>query len=163
MIQQSHLRATRSANRFLAAVFLTALLTGCASFKVDPGPKAQIQISNSGIGANLELRPSVLKIEPGETVAWNNLTNYHLEIQIEPDSAAPAPSPFISPFTTVEKKFEEAGTYSYTLIFSTEKNFGRITGTIIVGDPPSKRPLRRKQPPESPPEEKPSETEPFII
>ncbi len=85
------------------------------------------------MGSGLELHPPILKIEPGETVSWNNLTTYHLQIQIEPKAPALDPPSFISPFTTVEMKFEKAGTYSYTLFFSTDQTFGNVIGTIVVG------------------------------
>lgn len=161
MIDQN--RLLRVARGLLASGLVLLLFSGCASLKTDHGSRTQIQISNKGIGADLELHPSVLKIEPGETVSWNNLTTYHLQIQIEPDPSTANGSSFISPLTTVERKFEEAGTYSYTLLFSTEKAFGRVTGTIVVGEPPSKRPAKEKQGPEPTPDERPSEKEPFII
>lgn len=147
---------------FAAPILLLVFLTGCASFTVDQNDKAQIRISNGAMGSGLELNPPILKIEPGETVSWSNFTTYDLRIQIEPASPASDPPSFISPFTTVEKKFEEAGSYDYTLVFSTDKTFGRITGTIVVGDRPASPPLKRDRP-ESPPRERIPDTEPFII
>lgn len=147
---------------FPASFLLIVLLTGCASFTVDRDHRAQIHISNGEMGTGLEVHPPLLKIEPGETVSWNNLTTYALQIRIESNSPASDQASFISPFTTVEIKFEEAGTYGYTLFFSTDKTFGRVTGTIVVGDRPPSAPLEKQQP-ESPPREKIPDTEPFII
>ena len=157
MIHPVRLLPARNTAAFLVCALLI-FLGGCASLKTASRPRAQIQISNGAMGSGLELHPSVLEIEPGERVAWNNLTTYDLQIQIEPDAATSDHSGFISPFTTVEKKFEEAGTYSYTLFFSTDKAFGRVTGTIVVG-----RPSNKKQQPESPPRERIPDTEPSII
>lgn len=147
---------------FPAFLLLFVLLTGCASFTVDQKDKAQIRISNGAMGSGLELNPPVLKIEPGETVSWSNFTTYDLRIQIEPAAPASDQPSFISPFLTVEKKFEEAGSYDYTLVFSTDKTFGRITGTIVVGDRPTSPPHKREQP-ESPSRERIPDTEPFIL
>ncbi|GEM_PF-5020480 len=147
---------------FLTCALLILLLQGCASLKGDQGPRAQIQIA-SGSGAGIEVRPSTLKIEPGETVAWNNLTTYELQIQIEPDAPKLDHSSFISPFTTVEKTFDEAGTYSYTLFYSTDRTFGRATGTIVVGNPPPERPKRERPQPEPPPRQRTPEMDPSII
>ncbi len=148
--------------RFLTSLLLLVLLGGCASFSVDPEHKTEIRISNGAMGSGLEINPSILKIKPGETVSWSNFTTYDLQIQIEPALRVSDQPSFISPFATVENKFEEAGTYAYTLIFSTDKTFGRVTGTIVVGDRQPGPPLKREQP-ESPPRERIPDTEPFII
>lgn len=147
---------------FLTFLLILFLFAGCASFSVDQNHRAQIKISDGSMGSGLEVNPPVLKIEPGETVSWNNLTSYDLRIQIEPTSPASDQPSFISPLTTVEAKFEEAGTYSYTLLFSTDKTFGRVTGTIVVGDPRPSPPFEEEQH-ESPPRERIPDTEPFII
>ncbi len=162
MIRRTRFLSHRRRRGFLTALLLIVLLTGCASLAVDRDHRTQIQISNGAMGSGLELHPPLLKIEPGETVSWNNLTTYALQIQIEPNSPASDQPPFISPFTTVKRKFEEAGTYAYTLFFSTDKTFGRVTGTIVVGDRPPSPPLEKQQP-ESPPRERIPDTEPFII
>ncbi|MDC4226796.1 MAG: hypothetical protein MPW15_21745 [Candidatus Manganitrophus sp.] len=73
----------RMKGSFTSILFLI-FLTGCASFSVDQNDhKAQIRISNGAMGSGLELNPPILKIEPGETVSWNNFTTYDLRIQIE--------------------------------------------------------------------------------
>ncbi|TAK07641.1 MAG: hypothetical protein EPO39_06140 [Candidatus Manganitrophaceae bacterium] len=163
MIHSIRLLPRRKVIDLLACSLLIVFLGGCASLKDTRGPRAQIQISNPFSGSGLELHPPVLKIEPGETVAWSNHTTYDLQIRIEPDTASSDAPFFISPLTTVEKKFEEAGTYSYTLFFSSDKTFGNVTGTIVVGDRSPASPPAEKQRPESPPREKTPETEPFII
>jgi plastocyanin len=161
MIDRADLFSHRRRGGLLSSILLLVLLTGCASLSVNQGQKAQIQILNGAMGSGLEVSPSILKIEPGETVFWNNLTTYDLRIQIEPSLPASDQPSFISPFTTVEKKFEEAGTYAYTLLFSTDKTFGRVTGTIVVGDRRPSPPIEKR--PESPPRERVPDTEPFII
>lgn len=143
-------------------MLLLVLLTGCASFRADQAYKAQIRISSEASGSGLQINPPILKIEPGGTVSWNNFTTYDLRIQIEPTLPASDQPSYILPFATVEGKFEKAGTYAYTLIFSTDKTFGRVTGTIVVGDRPPSPPLE-KQPPQPPPRERIPDTEPFII
>lgn len=161
MIHRASLLSRRKRG-FLTSILLLALLTGCASFSVDPDRPAQIRISNGAMGSGLEINPPVLKIKPGETVSWSNFTTYDLQIQIERASPTSDQPSFISPFTTVETKFEEAGTYRYTVIFSTDKTFGRATGTIVVGDRPPNPPIEKQQP-QSPPRERIPDTEPFII
>lgn len=160
MIDQAGLLSNRRGG-LLSSILLLVLLNGCASFPVDQDQKAQIRISNGAMGSGLEISPPVLKIEPGEIVSWNNFTTYDLRIQIEPSSPASDQPSFISPFMTVEKKFEEEGTYAYTLLFSTDKTFGRVTGTIVVGDRQPGPPIEKQ--PESSPRERIPDTEPFII
>lgn len=157
MIRRARLLSLRRKGSFTSILFLI-LLSGCAALSVDQDHKAQIRISNGAMGSGLEISPPILKVEPGETVSWNNFTTYDLQIQIESASPTSDRPSFISPFMTVETKFEEAGTYTYTVIFSTDKTFGRVTGTIVVGDPPSP-PHEKRQPPR----ERIPDTAPFII
>jgi len=147
---------------FPTLLLLLVLLTGCASLTIDQEPKAQIRISNGAMGSGLEISPPILKIKPGETVSWSNFTTYDLQIQIDPILPASDPPSFISPFTTIETKFDDAGTYAYTVIFSTDKTFGRVTGTIVVGERRPSPPFEEQEP-VLPPRERIPDREPFII
>lgn len=136
------------------------------------GRSPEIRIVGSVVGAAIELNPPILRIEPGQKVVWSNHTTYDLQINFEPGDADPGRPSFIPKLSSVPSKFEKAGTYSYTLIYSSSKTFGRVTGTIVVGgeseeSAPDKAPREREPEddelrPKFPQEEHPG-NEPFII
>lgn len=110
-------------------------IVGCASLSSNPpGEAAQIQIAPSDLGTGLEVHPPVVRIAPGGKVSWTNQTTYDLQINFEPSPSEKSPA-FISQNSSAEMVFDEAGTYSYTLFYSSTKTFGKVTGKIIVQDP----------------------------
>lgn len=144
--------------RILVLIWMAASLApavGCAALSARGSEEAEIRISDTLVGGNPEISPPLLKVRPGQRVVWSNNTNYQIQIQFEPDQAgaiSERPS-FIHPLSVAGGKFEEAGSYTYTLVFSSSKNFGRVTGTIVVESPD---PPREKTAP-APPEEAPAE------
>ncbi|MFY9271186.1 MAG: hypothetical protein WAO55_15695 [Candidatus Manganitrophaceae bacterium] len=141
-------------------ILIALAFSGCLSLTVLRDRAAEISISNSDLGGGIEVDRPVLRILPGEKVVWKNMTTYDLQLNVEPDLKHPS---FISPFSTGEASFNTPGTYSYTLLFSSAKTFGRVTGTIVVENPQPDRPPDENQEPEILPPDQMPETEPFII
>jgi plastocyanin len=138
-------------------VFFTACASMSAREKIP-----EIQIAGSVVGAEITLNPPLLIIEPGQKVTWTNQTTYEIQINFDSDQTAEDRPSFIRPFSAVRGKFEHEGTYSYTLVYSSSKTFGRVTGTIIVGNPHQEEPLPKRPQDRVPPEKIP-DTLPEII
>jgi plastocyanin len=142
----------------VTAYYLTLLifvsLAACASMPAREAAQ-EIMISGSVEGAEIQLNPPLLRIDPGQKVIWTNRTDYEIQINLESDSSSGDRLSLIRPFSAVRGTFDREGTYSYTLVYTSSKTFGKVTGTIIVGNPPHReRPLPRK-PKEALPEETP--------
>lgn len=140
------------------------VFAGCASSTVRNQDVAEIRITDTLVGGNLEVSPSLLRIKPGQKVTWANSTNFDIQIQFDSEKVESiSERPFlIRSLSTAQGKFEAPGTYSYTLVFSSSKTFGRMTGTILVEDSnPQNKPFQQEAP-ESSPEETPDH-EPYII
>lgn len=146
---------------FFLTMFVLASFTACASMSAREATP-EIRISGSVVGADIQLSPPLLRVQPGQNVTWTNHTNYEIQINFESDQAGERPS-LIRPFSAVRGKFDQEGTYSYTLVYSSSKTFGRVTGTIVVGNPPQRERSPQRKPKEVlPPEENPG-TLPEII
>jgi hypothetical protein len=143
---------------YLTFVFVS--FTSCASISTREAT-SEIRISREMMGAGLELSPLLLRVEPGQKVT--NQTTYEIQINFESEEPIEEAPSLIQPFSAVRGRFDREGTYSYTLIYSSSKTFGRVTGTIVVGNPRQKeRPLPRRPKEFLPPEETP-DTLPDII
>lgn len=138
------------------------MLTACASMPVHEQTQ-EIRISGTALGASIELTPPALQIEPGQRVVWINHTNYDLQINFDPGHFAGEHPSFIPAFSSARGLFDEEGTYSYTLVYSAPKTFGRVTGTIVVGNPRPKEGPRPGPPAERPPRERLPEIFPDMI
>lgn len=145
-----------------AAVSLGAVI-GCASLSTRNSEEITIRISNKALSGDLELNPSLLKVKPGQRVIWSNNTKYNIRVQFEPETAeSMSERPFfIAPLGAARGKFEAEGDYSYTVIFSSDKIFGEVTGTVVVEDPDPQDAPDEIAPEHSPSEETPAD--PYII
>ena len=147
---------------FCLTTFILVSFTGCASMsarEVIP----EIRIVEGIEGASIELSPSLLKIEPGQKFTWTNRTTYEIQINFDPDQTAADRPSLIRPFSTVGGKIDQEGTYSYTVVYSSAKTFGKVKGTIVVGNPREKMEPRPKTPKERVPPEEIPDTLPEII
>ncbi len=146
---------------FSLVICILVSFTSCASMSAREAA-SEIRISGSVVGADIQVSPPLLRVEPGQNVTWTNNTNYEIQINFESDQTDERPS-LLRPFSAVRGKFEQEGTYSYTLVYSSSKTFGRVTGTIVVGNPPQRERSPQRRPKEVlPPEETPG-TLPEII
>lgn len=150
--------------RYTVPVCFLALLVSCSSF---PGRGASVhpetalverpvRISNTVIGSSIMLSPPLLHIAPGESVVWINQTTYDVRINFDADSVVALRPSVIPRHSTVRGRFNEVGTYPYTLLFSSSKTFGKVRGEIVVGDPEPRHqpPLNvpdKERSPEGPP------------
>ncbi|MFQ5780634.1 MAG: hypothetical protein ACE5HN_07595 [Nitrospiria bacterium] len=150
--------------RIIISIFFLAAVFACASVPVrNPsalsgvgGGGGQIRISNAPIGASIEISPQRLKIAPGGRVVWINQTTYDVQINFDPDQTIAGKPSIIPRHSAVRGRFDQIGTFRYTLIFSSSKTFGRVRGTIVVEDPE----LHRKPPPSQPKEKRAPEGPP---
>jgi plastocyanin len=155
-------RVMKRANAFYLTIFVLASFTACASISTREAAP-EIRISPEVMGAGLELNPLLLRVEPGQKVTWTNQTTYEIQINFESDPPVEGHPSLIRPFSAVGGSFDREGTYSYTLVYSSSETFGRVTGTIVVGNPRQKeRSLPRRPKEFLPPEETP-DTLPDII
>ena len=140
---------------FYLTILVLVSLTACAS--IPSGQTTpEIRISGSVVGAELEVNPPLLQIQPGQKVIWTNQTMYEIQINFDSDQSTGERPSLIRPLSAVRGQFDQEGTYSYTLVYSSSKTFGRVTGTIVVGNPRQKEtPLPRKPREVFPPEEIP--------
>lgn len=147
---------------FYWAFIVFISLNACASMSARESTP-EVMISGSVVGADIQLNPPVLKVEPGQKVVWTNRTNYEIQINFESDPSSGDRPSLILPFSAVRGQFDREGTYSYTLVYTSSKTFGRVSGTIVVGNPPPAEKALPKKPKESsPPQEAPG-TLPEVI
>ena len=159
---QSDATMIGKAGIFYLAVAIFISFNACASMSARESIP-EVMISGSVTGADIQLSPPVLKVEPGQKVIWTNRTNYEIQINFESDPANTDRPSLIPPFSAVRGKFDREGTYSYTLVYISSKTFGRVSGTIIVGNPPpAEKPLPKNPKGPSPPQEAPG-TLPEVI
>jgi plastocyanin len=118
------------------------IITGCSSIQgrgdsVHPGngfTERPIRISTAVFGSNIIVSPPILNIAPGEGVVWINQTAHNVRINFGADTVM-TERPFVIPrHSTVRERFHKVGTYSYTLLFSSSKTFGKVSGEIVVGE-----------------------------
>lgn len=147
---------------FFLTTFILVSFTACASISARE-KTPEIQIVGSVVGADITLNPPLLKIEPGQNVTWTNQTTYEIQINFDSDQAAEGRPSLIRPFSAVRGKFDHEGTYSYTLVYSSSKTFGRVTGTIVVGNPQQKEEPLPKRPKDLVPGERIPDILPEII
>jgi len=144
---------------------LLFVLTACSSLQsrgrpIDSGGKPferAIRIYNTVIGSSIALNPPVLQIAPGEGVVWINQTSYDVRINFDAGAVVHEGPSLIPRHSAVREKFTEAGTYTYTLLFSASKTFGRVNGEIIVSEPE-----RQPHPPSGLPDNEPSPQPPSL-
>lgn len=138
------------------SLFVFISLAACASISAPREALPEIMISGSVIGAEIQVNPPLLKVDPGQKVVWTNRTNYEIQINFESDSSSGDRPSLIHPFSAVRGTFDREGTYSYTLVYTSSKTFGKVTGTIVVGNPTEReKPLPKRQKEVLPPEETP--------
>ncbi len=143
-------------------VFFLVLLSACSSFQGGAfflsgarPTESPIRISNTVTGTSITVSPPILHLTPGEGVVWINQTMYDVRINFDSD-AVEGPS-VIPRHSTVREKFSEVGHYSYTLLFSSSKTFGKVRGEIVVREPEPQH-----QPPSIIPDNEPSQKRPPV-
>ena len=154
--ERSYKSAPGKIAAFYLSLFVFVSLAACASMSAPREAVPEIMISGSAIGAEIQVSPPLLKVDPGQKVVWTNRTNYEILINFESESSGGDRPSLIRPFSAVRGTFDREGTYSYTLVYTSSKTFGKITGTIVVGNPPEREKSLPRRPKEvSPPEETP--------
>ncbi len=91
----------------------------------------------------MELDPEKVTVQIGDTVTWENLTGQGIKVTPDWDETQPLP-PFIRPGGTVRLRFDQAGTYRYSIFTATDRfEEDRIPTTVhgfIQVQPPASAP-----------------------
>ena len=68
----------------------------------------------------MELDPEKVTVQIGDSVTWENLTGQGIKVTPDWDETQPLP-PFIRPGGTVRLRFNQAGTYRYSIFTATDR------------------------------------------
>ena len=113
-----------------------------------------VEIVDSDSGRSVALRPSQIRVEPGQGLLFVNNTSYDIDLAIEDGDGKKPSLESIFPYSSTRVNFRKPGESRYVLYFSSNRNSGKISGTIMVEGP---------EPPAPPPSSEPATSEPVII
>ena len=68
----------------------------------------------------MELNPEKVTVQIGDTVTWENLTGQGIKVTPDWDETQPLP-PYIRPGGTVHLRFDQTGTYRYSVFTATDR------------------------------------------
>jgi plastocyanin len=126
----------RRALGLVAVVCLAGLAAGCAQLEYAslrdyrvPGAAATVHILDSPETVGV-FDPAVVRVRPGQTVAWVNASgDYHTVTFTDPSLP---PSPGFGPGESFERTFARPGTYRYVCAYHRG-----MVGEVVVGGAPA--------------------------
>ena len=123
-------------------VFIAVLIV--AFIEADPSAlyaaSVTVTVHKQVMAPAMELDPEKVTVQIGDSVTWENLTGQGIKDTPDWDETQPLP-PFIRPGGTVRLRFNQAGTYRYSIFTATDRfEEDRIPTTvhgIIQVQPPA--------------------------
>jgi plastocyanin len=103
-------------------IFIAVLIGG----SVEAGQSAvfaasvTVTVHKQVMAPAMELDPEKVTVQIGDTVTWENLTGRGIKVTPDWDETQPLP-PFIRPGGTVNLRFDQAGTYRYSIFTATDR------------------------------------------
>ena len=79
-----------------------------------------VTVHKQVMAPTMELNPEKVTVQIGDTVTWENLTGQGIKVTPDWDETQPLP-PFIRPGGTVHLRFDQAGTYRYSIFTATDR------------------------------------------
>lgn len=102
-----------------------------------------ITVHSQVMAPAMVLDPERATVQIGDTVTWVNLTGQGIKVTPDWDETHPLP-PYIRPGATVRLRFDQAGTYRYSVFTATDRfEEDRIPTTVsgfIQVQPPASAP-----------------------
>ena len=102
-----------------------------------------ITVRSQAMAPAMALNPQKAELQIGDTVTWVNLTGQGFKVTPDWDETQPLP-PYIRPGGAVRLRFDQAGTYRYSVFTATDRfEEDRIPTTvagIIQVQPPASAP-----------------------
>lgn len=145
--------------RFWYGFFLLILQGACQGLspRVVSEDMHVISIFNVADGG-VEAKPDVLTLRLGEGVLFVNHTSFEFGLSLDYGNEQTESMGTIAPFSRRRITFHEARDLRYRLSFSSSRQFGTVSGRVMVEPTrPDDSPSRRQPPPRPPSKEVPSE------
>ena len=101
----------------------TAVLMGAF---VEAGPSVvwagdiTVTVGSQVMAPAMALNPEKVTVQIGDTVTWENFTGQGIKVTPDWDEMQPLP-PYVRPGGTVHLRFDQAGTYRYSVFTATDR------------------------------------------
>src|SRR5207247_9670024 len=115
-------------------VFIAVLIAAL----VEAGPSVvwagdiTVTVGSQVMAPAMALNPEKVTVQIGDTVTWENLTGQGIKVTPDWDETQPLP-PFIRPGGTVHLRFDQAGTYRYSIFTATDRLAADLIPTAAHG------------------------------
>ena len=91
-----------------------------------------ITVRSQAMAPAMALNPQKAELQIGDTVTWVNLTGQGIKVTPDWDETQPLP-PYIRPGGTLLLRFDQAGTYRYSVFTATDRFEEDRIPTTVVG------------------------------
>jgi plastocyanin len=91
-----------------------------------------VTVGSQVMAPAMALNPQKVELQVGDTVTWVNLTGQGIKVTPDWDETQPLP-PYIRPGGTVLLRFDQAGTYRYSVFTATDRFEDDRMPTTVVG------------------------------
>jgi plastocyanin len=91
-----------------------------------------VTVGSQVMAPAMALDPQKVELQVGDTVTWVNLTGQGIKVIPDWDETQPLP-PYVRPGGTVLLRFDQAGTYRYSVFTATDRFEDDRMPTTVVG------------------------------